>query len=259
MRALGQSSAKQCKAMQSEAMRSKAMQSHAKQCKAKQSKAMQSNVKRSKQSNTKQCKAMHSQALQHPETVTCDTFPFPLQIPESITRDRFSRALRNVFKNAFAMSPTKGKHLIGVAPGSWFHLGGTWDTFGPSDFPLPSSLLTMLWFAPPVRSKLPLAFLHTVDYCMHGTPWRKRTRFAVWGKKAATPELTLLCSSKGGICDMTGRPHVQLTGFAGGVASLEGPQRAAWRIEKFASKWKFNTQPQTPKAQFITSNETNYK
>ena len=62
------------------------------------------------------------------------------------------------------------------------------------------------------------ALYHTVDYCRHGTPWRKRTRFAVWGKKNVCTELRLLCSSKGGMCDITGKQHHRLSGWVRGQA-----------------------------------------
>ena len=62
------------------------------------------------------------------------------------------------------------------------------------------------------------AVCHTVDYCRYGTAWRKRTRFAVWGAKDVCHELHLLCSSKGGICDVTGKKHLHLTGWVRGQA-----------------------------------------
>ena len=81
-----------------------------------------------------------------------------------------------------------------------------------------NGILSMIWYAPEIRSQLFAAVLHTCDYCQHGTPWRKRTRFAAWHTGARSKVLMRLCSSKHGVCDRTGKPHIRLRGWVRGFA-----------------------------------------
>ena len=71
---------------------------------------------------------------------------------------------------------------------------------------------SLLWWAPPLKPLLSIAQSINTDYCQHGTPWRKRTRFSMWNC-ACAEHLSLLCSSRGGICSRTGKPHVKLEGW----------------------------------------------
>ena len=60
-----------------------------------------------------------------------------------------------------------------------------------------------------------------VCYCMMGKPFRKRTRFLVWN--APSPKILkeeihrcatdFSCSSPGGVCRRTGKPHLILRGW----------------------------------------------
>jgi hypothetical protein len=78
---------------------------------------------------------------------------------------------------------------------------------------LENGITSMLWYAPEIREHLAAAVLHTTDYCKFGTPWRKRTRFALWNG-SRSKALSVMCSSKGSICDVTGIQHVRLTGWS---------------------------------------------
>ena len=79
---------------------------------------------------------------------------------------------------------------------------------------LENPLSSRLWLCPPVRRVLRRRFVsqHRCDYCMCGTPWKKPTLFV-----AAHVNLDILASlrcnsSKRGLCQRTGRPHVPLAG-----------------------------------------------
>ena len=52
------------------------------------------------------------------------------------------------------------------------------------------------------------------DYCLYGMPWRERTRF-MYARFDLTPA-ACRCSSRKGMCDRTGKRHVQLRGAQGG-------------------------------------------
>lgn len=83
---------------------------------------------------------------------------------------------------------------------------------------LENGILSMLWQAPEIKKLVDEGGLaHTCDYCQHGTAWRKRTRFVAWNAKRSE-DLSRLCSSKGGICDHTQKPHTKLTGWTRGGA-----------------------------------------
>jgi hypothetical protein len=74
-----------------------------------------------------------------------------------------------------------------------------------------NGILSMIWYAPEIRSQLSAAVLHTCDYCQHGTRWRRRTHFVAWHTGAArSPVLSRLCSSRRGICDRAGKKHCKL-------------------------------------------------
>ena len=53
------------------------------------------------------------------------------------------------------------------------------------------------------------------DYCLFGVPWRKRTTFLYC--HVDLDDIAGTCSSKGGICDRTGKAHIQLAGAQNGV------------------------------------------
>ena len=56
----------------------------------------------------------------------------------------------------------------------------------------------------------------TFDCCQYGAPWRKRTSVAAWGA-ADLSRLQRRCAGRRGMCSRSGRPHVILTGHAGGT------------------------------------------
>ena len=54
-----------------------------------------------------------------------------------------------------------------------------------------------------------------MDYCLYGAPWRKRT--GLWSFLVDLDAVCCTCSSKKGICDRTGQPHVWLEGTLHGA------------------------------------------
>ena len=90
---------------------------------------------------------------------------------------------------------------------------------------LENGINSMLWFAPEIQEEMDKDCMQlTVDYCLMGMRWRKRTRLAGWNldkevrARAWKNRKGLRCSSKKGCCDRTGKPHVRLTGWARGMA-----------------------------------------
>ena len=64
--------------------------------------------------------------------------------------------------------------------------------------------------------------LKTCDQCLFGAPWRKRTRLACW--HAAPTDKPLLCASRAGMCDASGKPHVHLVGRVPGSSEARTKQ-----------------------------------
>ena len=64
------------------------------------------------------------------------------------------------------------------------------------------------------------------DYCLYGMPWRKQTRL-MYAHLDLAPAARR-CSSRKGICDRTGKRHVQLCGAQDGklLTKLAGPYPA---------------------------------
>ena len=53
-----------------------------------------------------------------------------------------------------------------------------------------------------------------VDYCACGRPFRARTRLCLWHHRPAPQLHTLKCHGRG-VCDFSGKPHLQLSGTSG--------------------------------------------
>jgi len=79
-------------------------------------------------------------------------------------------------------------------------------------------------FFVPLHSGVKVATVFTVDYCMMGRSFRKRTRLATWGvdEEVAAEAKQIVkkyqCKSCKGICDRTKRPHLYLRGWTRGKA-----------------------------------------
>ena len=54
------------------------------------------------------------------------------------------------------------------------------------------------------------------DMCVYGTPWKKPTRFAIWGPGRFDVKLDR-CHPSGKVCSTSGKEHVQLVGQVNGV------------------------------------------
>ena len=74
-----------------------------------------------------------------------------------------------------------------------------------------------LWQATRIRDLLSSTAVRSgyLDFCQFQCPWRKRTRLMYINVDLVTAFKS--CSSKSGICDRTGLPHVILSGSRGGV------------------------------------------
>ena len=59
------------------------------------------------------------------------------------------------------------------------------------------------------------AYFLQLDFCQYGRPYRKRTKFLVWGNAWTDVEL-MSCTGKGCICSRTGRRHINLSGLQNG-------------------------------------------
>jgi hypothetical protein len=57
------------------------------------------------------------------------------------------------------------------------------------------------------------------DFCQFGADWRKRTRLAMWHCKSIRA-VRKLCVGKGGVCSITGKPHVRLLAQASDPGNL---------------------------------------
>ena len=77
---------------------------------------------------------------------------------------------------------------------------------------------SMLWLAPPIKKlcERVSCYNHILDFCSFGTPWRKRTRFAIWNCLHLDLLLGHKCSSRKGMCDFSGNQHVRLEGCKDG-------------------------------------------
>ena len=76
---------------------------------------------------------------------------------------------------------------------------------------------SLLWQMPQVVAlqRSSVVFVISVDYCLYGMPWRKRTKLLF--ANVDLHSLATRCSSKRGCCDRTGEQHVQLAGAQDGV------------------------------------------
>ena len=54
-----------------------------------------------------------------------------------------------------------------------------------------------------------------VDFCTFGRPFRARTRIVFWNCRAPTLH-NKMCKQRGALCSFSGKPHLALTGVAGG-------------------------------------------
>ena len=72
---------------------------------------------------------------------------------------------------------------------------------------------SIMWHAPLLEPLLqrPDCYVHILDMCRFGTPWRKRTKIAMWGA-GFHPHLHVRCTGKGGLCSVSGKPHLVLEG-----------------------------------------------
>ena len=64
----------------------------------------------------------------------------------------------------------------------------------------------------------PNTTVHVVDYCVFGTPWRKRTLLAGL-TTGFHQQLNQKCAGKRGVCQ-TGKPHVHIKGSLPGVGQV---------------------------------------
>ena len=91
---------------------------------------------------------------------------------------------------------------------------------------LENGATSMLWAAPEIKTQMAEASTITGDYCLHGTPYRKRTRFATWNCSQDFVNASILnkrCSSKKSICDRSGKKHIVLEG------PTVGPGPKGWK------------------------------
>ena len=74
---------------------------------------------------------------------------------------------------------------------------------------------SMIWQAEPMKQLAAHPRVHSEysDFCMEGVAWRKRTRFLFFG--ADLGPACKHCSSKGGVCDRSGKRHHILEGKCG--------------------------------------------
>ena len=72
---------------------------------------------------------------------------------------------------------------------------------------------SMLWKVPKIERLCALTCCRffLTDFCQHGARWRKRTRVAAWHGQPC-PQLSLLCSGRGGICSRNHKHHIVLKG-----------------------------------------------
>eukprot|EP00959_Pyramimonas_sp_CCMP1952_P298385 6241397-Pyramimonas_sp.AAC.1 len=61
----------------------------------------------------------------------------------------------------------------------------------------------------------PVFFDACCDFCQYHAPWKKATRLAVW-HGGSPPSLCKRCSGKHGICSMTNKRRIELSGNAPG-------------------------------------------
>ena len=72
-----------------------------------------------------------------------------------------------------------------------------------------------VWYLPPLQQLMKSEHVHDIvcDFCMFGTPWRKRTRFLCGNiDPVDLGRIDKQCVGTHGCCSRTGRRHVQLTG-----------------------------------------------
>ena len=83
---------------------------------------------------------------------------------------------------------------------------------------------SMLWKSAGVRKLLKLgAVFVDAHFCQYGCPYKKATRFLVWGQHRHRVVLSQCCRRKG-ICSRTGRKHIELSGLHRGVFRTSAAQ-----------------------------------
>ena len=82
-------------------------------------------------------------------------------------------------------------------------------------FILENPFTSMLWDLPEIRELEATTgvYAQVADLCSFGTPWKKPTRFLIFGIDYSDSEsLTLRCAGRGGMCSTSSKRHFLLEG-----------------------------------------------